>query len=102
MVFDPISIAIALKVIALIIALTFLTYQLILDWFLENEELVQSDMDNIAVTVKELFETGNYVIVQGVFNTRANKVVAGRKIQAKKVDDKVAELHRDQILVVYN
>ena len=99
---DPISIAIAFKLIALIIALLIITYQLILDWFQENEELVQSDMDNIAVTVKELFETGNYTVVQGVFNTRTEKVVAGRKLQAKKVDDQVADLHRDKVLVIYN
>lgn len=100
--FDPISIAIALKVVTLIIALLIITYQLILDWFQENEELVDSDMDNIAVTVKELFATGNYAVVQGVFNTRTDRVVAGRKLQAKKVDNQVEALHRDKVLVVYN
>jgi hypothetical protein len=99
---DPISIAIAFKVIALIIALLLITYQLILDWFQENEELVNSDADNIGVTVKELFDAGNYTLVQGVFNTRTDKVVAGRKLQSKKVDDQVAALHRDKVLVVYN
>lgn len=100
--FDPISIAIALKLVALVIALMIITYQVIIEWFQENEELVDSDADNIAVTVRDLFETGNYALVQGVFNTRNNKVVAGRKLQASKVDDQVASLHREKVLVVYN
>lgn len=99
---DPISIAIAFKLIALVVALFIITYELIIEWFQDNEELVDSDADNIAVTVKELFDTGNYALVQGVFNTRNNKVVAGRKLKSSKVDDQVASLHREKVLVVYN
>ncbi len=98
---DPITIIIGLKLIALVVALFLLTYQLILDWFQQNEELVASDIDNIGVTLKELYQTGNYKVVQGVFNTRTNTVVTGRKIQAQKIDQALDEKHRNQELVIY-
>lgn len=98
---DPITIILALKLIALVVALFLLTYQLVIDWFQEREELVESDIDNIAVTLKELYQTGNYKIVQGVFNTRTNEVVTGRKIHAQKIDQPLDEKHRDQQLVIY-
>ncbi len=103
---DPISIGViilACKVIAVIIALLIITYQSIIDWFQEQEieELVQSDMDYIPFTFMEHFETGNYSLVQGVFNKRTEKVVEGRKLQSKHVDNQVAALHRDKVLAIY-
>lgn len=98
---DPITIIIGLKLIALVVALFLLTYQLVLDWFQQNEELVASDIDNIGVTLKELYQTGNYKIVQGVFNKRTNQVVTGRKIHAQKIDQSLDEKHRNQELIIY-
>lgn len=101
---DPFTIAAiitAFKVITLVAVLFLLTYQLIVDWFQENETLVQSDIDNIAVTLKELYQTGNYRIVQGVFNTRTNEVVAGRRLHSQRINQELDEKHRDHQLVIY-
>jgi CRISPR/Cas system CMR subunit Cmr4 (Cas7 group RAMP superfamily) len=101
---DPLTIGaiiVAFKVITLVAVLVLLTYQYIIDWFQENEALVQSDIDNIAVTLKELYHAGDYKVVQGVFNTRTNEVVAGRKIHSQNIDEKLDEKHRDNQLVIY-
>lgn len=101
---DPLTIAAviaAFKVITLVAVLFLLTYQLIIDWFQENEALVQSDIDNIAITLKELYQAGNYRIVQGVFNTRTNEVVTGRKIHSQRIDQALDEKHQDHQLVIY-
>lgn len=98
---DPFTIIAAAKIITILVTLLFLTYRLLIDWFQQNEELVQADMDNIAFTVKDLYETNNFSLVQGVFNTRTNRVVDGRKIHAKDADGQVKELHRNKPLAIY-
>jgi hypothetical protein len=101
---EPITLAViaAIKLIILVaVFITVLTFQFIIDWFQQTEELVQSDKDNIGITIKEHYEAGDYKIVQGIFNTRTNKVVEGRRIQSKKIDQKLDEKHSDQILVIY-
>jgi len=99
---DPLTIIlVAIKVITVAAVVALITYGVLVAWFQEREELVQEDLDNIAFTIKELLDTDDYRLVQGIFNTRTEKVVDGRKIRARNADSKVKDLHREKQLVVY-
>ena len=98
---DPVTILLALKITAALVSLALVTYRFLITWFQAREQLMVRDRDNIAVTVRELFETNNYKLVQGVFNTRTNTVVDGRIIHARGLDQDVYKLHREKQLVIY-
>jgi len=73
----------------------------IIDWFRSRNDIKTRDEDNIAFTLKEKMATGQYNVVQGIFNTRTEKVVEGRNIHAKELDEQMTAAHRQQELVIY-
>lgn len=71
-------------------------------WFETRTTLYMSDADNIAVTVKEHWQSGNYKTVQGIFNTRTNRLADAHRITSQDVDDELKRLHENTPMVVYN
>jgi hypothetical protein len=73
----------------------------IVEWFQNRTALKQADRDNIAVTLKEQLASGEYRVVQGIFNTRTEAVVDGQVLKSNKIDQQTEEVHRNNNLVVY-
>ncbi|GHV85527.1 hypothetical protein AGMMS50230_11350 [Spirochaetia bacterium] len=92
--------AVAASVAVIVIAV--LNWDRIIEWFRSRQNLKQSDKDNIAFTLKEKWESGQYGTVQGIFNTRTGELLDAEKTHAKSVDEKVAEIHSKEELVLYN
>ena len=78
-----------------------LTMLMIVDWFTEREYIITSNPDHIAFTVKDNLESGNYRIVQGIFNKKKTTVKEKRVIEADELDDDVKKIHKKEILVTY-
>jgi len=79
--------------------LAFLNWDRIIDWFRSRAKLKQAHRDNIAFTVKEDLDNGNYSVVQGIFNTGTEQVLDAVKYEAKDVCD---ELKYSEPLTIYN
>jgi hypothetical protein len=73
----------------------------IIEWFRSSQALKEADKDNIAFTLLPPLTKGRYSLVQGIFNTRTNELVAGVKHKGKEIDDKLREVHKTHALVIY-
>ncbi len=72
------------------IVINILHWRDIIEWFqqcLNKQENV--DKDTIGFTIMESAESGNYTIVQGIFNKESSSVEDARRITAEKVDEEV-------------
>ncbi len=114
---EPITIAIAIKIVLAkvaaakvgaalvamtVIAVAVLTFEEITNWFTDRQTLKESDKDNIAFTLQEKLASGEYSTVQGIFNTRTQTIPAARTINSKRIDTKLASIHRVQELAIYS
>ncbi|QMW05438.1 hypothetical protein [Spirosoma foliorum] len=84
--------------VVIVLILTFLE---IVDWFTDRNDLKLEDEDNIAFTLQEKLETGDYKTVQGIFNKRTNTLKDARKVQSNKIDKELKSLHKDNEIVIY-
>jgi hypothetical protein len=84
-----------------VVVLAIVYYQDIVKWFRTRNDIKEADKDNIAFTIKDLTENGDFKIVQGIFNKRTETVVDGQVIQAKDVDADLVATHGNKKLVVY-
>lgn len=72
------------------VSVNLLSWRDIIEWFqqwMNKPENVNKNV--IGFTINEVFETGNYIIVQGVFNQTCNNVEDVRRITSKDVDEEV-------------
>jgi len=95
------EIIIGLAVCFAVSAFFILLFADVLGWFEARSTLRASDADNIAVTIKECWDSGNYRTVQGVFNTRTSQLADARRVKSQDVDDELRRLHADKPMVVY-
>jgi len=93
--------AIAAAGLGAAIVLALLNWDRIIDWFTGREALVLSDKENIAFTLQEKLANGEYHTVQGVFNKGSSKILDGETYDSENIDEKLAEVHRNDELVVY-
>jgi len=84
-----------------VLVIALLGWDTIINWFRGHEELKESDKDNIAFTIQDHLANGNYTTVEGIFNKRTDEVLDGVKYESKDIDEKVAEVHRKEPLVIY-
>jgi hypothetical protein len=73
----------------------------VVGWFREHETLVAEDLERVGFTLQRELANGNYEVVQGVFDRRTDKVMAGRKMVSPHLDEKLREVHRHRQLAVY-
>lgn len=101
---DPITIAIIAAVSALTVAVAMvvlLKWDDIIKWFEQRSRIKEADKDNIAFTLKERLKSGNYKVVQGIFNKRTDSVVDGKIVEAQQLEKKLAQTHQGQDVVLY-
>jgi hypothetical protein len=87
-------------VIEVIIRLAVLTFEAIDAWFQERAN--QTKIDDLAFTLKQEMKKG-YTVYQGFFDQAAGTVdkTKVRKVKAKGLDAKTADLHSKSNLVIY-
>jgi len=78
-----------------LIAVAFLAYEEIIDWFDEYLDTIHSSKNNLAFTIKDELENGNYQIVQGIFNQRTGDMIESREIEAEEIDEELLEVHEE-------
>jgi hypothetical protein len=76
-------------------------WQDIKNWFQGRNDIKEADAANIAFTIKAAFESGNYKVVQGIFNTESEELVEGRAMETSRLDPKFEQVHADKELVIY-
>ena len=94
----PIILAAAAALAITVVAILY--YDDIINWFHARNDLKTSDANNIAFTIKERLSTGNYKVVQGIFNKKSNKMVDGQQVEAESLSGDISR-HRAGELVVY-
>jgi hypothetical protein len=73
----------------------------IVNWFQSRNNLKVADRDNIAFTIKDRMASGEYTVIQGIFNKRTEEILDGRKMRTKALDSQFDRAHKDQDLVIY-
>ncbi len=73
----------------------------IVSWFQERTDVVNSNADNIAFTLKEKMTSGECVFVQGIFNKKTEQVKDVRRIESKEVDEELRSIHEAKTLAIY-
>ena len=71
----------------------FLTLEELMDWFEQNFNLLRKNKNNIAFTIRDTLENGNYQVVQGIFNNRTSEIVEERTIEAEEIDEELEKIH---------
>jgi hypothetical protein len=94
--------AIAFIEVVVLVSTAVLNFTQIVDWFNARRTNIPAlDKDQIYFTLRELWSTGNYKTVQGVFNTRTHRLADLRRIKSTSVDYQLADAHRSHRLVNY-
>jgi hypothetical protein len=97
----PIIIGACAALTCVVIGMAILKFEDILDWFRDKKKLKETDKANIAFTIKNAQETGNFNVVQGIFNTESGEVLDGQKYETEELDDELKQRHKDKALVIY-
>ena len=99
--FGMLGTLISLFVGAAVIYAAILTVNTVINWFQSRAALVNSDRDNIAFTIRERLNSGEYALYQGIFNKRTEQLVEGQKLVGERLDSELSQMHRDKTMVVY-
>ena len=93
----------AIMIAPIIFHIVLLTLALVIEWFDNYRYIVLSDPDNIAFTVKESLESGNYKVVQGIFNKRTSKVKEKevKVMEAEDLDEDFKKKHEKHKVAIY-
>lgn len=86
---------------AAVVYAAVLTVNSVVNWFRNRAQLVNSDKDNIAFTIRESLSSGKFAVYQGVFNTRTEQLLEGVKNECETLDSKLASLHAEEPMVIY-
>jgi len=78
-----------------LIAIAFLYYEEIMDWFEENLDTLHSNKNNLAFTITDMLDNGNYKVIQGIYNTRNDEIIEGRGVEAEEIDEELLEVHEE-------
>jgi len=76
-----------------------LTIGAIVDWFNGVDTSIPSE---VGFTVAEALSSGNFKVVQGVFNKNTNRVTAGRAMDVNEMDATLGSYHRGHKVVIYD
>ena len=77
-----------------------LTFGIISGWFknfayllVENDRRAMENREYLAFTIKTAMATKDYNIVQGIFDTKNQKIYDARAIKTDSIDSKIKEVH---------
>lgn len=92
-------------IIGSLLAVAFLTLQEIMNWFSQHYNILHKNKDNVAFTIKDKLENGNYQVVQGIFNDRTGNVIEEKTIETEAIDEELKKIHDEyedkDCIVVY-
>jgi len=97
-----ITLAVAIYDILTVIAIIILTIAEVFSWFRSKSALVTSDKNNVPFTLMDKLSSGDYGVIQGVFNKDTEKVLDARKYKAEQLDEQLKQAHRANPLVIYD
>lgn len=101
LVLDPWTIYIFFTSATAVFVGAVIAFNLIRSWFEKKRQLVESDKHNLGFTLKEKITNNDYVVYQGIFNRKEDKIFDGQKIQGKSLDGELEEVHQGKDLVIY-
>jgi hypothetical protein len=89
--------------VATLVAITVLiiSYQKIIEWFRNRQNLKEQDKANIAFTLTEHLANGDYEVVHGIFNKDTSELLDGEKQRSHNIDAELAKAHEKHELVLY-
>lgn len=89
----------AVTAVIVIVELAILT----VEWLMESfNSMKTGDKDEIGFTVKKALESGNYEVVQGVFNTNTDTIIDIKKIKTGQLDATVEGFHSHHEVAIYS
>jgi hypothetical protein len=86
---------------AILAVVSVLTWDRIQAWFKQREALYKSDTDNIAFSLVEKIEQGQFKVVYGLFNKRTQHLIEADAVAAESLDQTLLEYHDKEPLVIY-
>jgi len=103
-------------VVAVVVTVAALTVAGIAAWFQEREAILDSNKDALAFTLGAMINNKQYVeipglfsgkpganrIVQGIYDTKQNKILAMRAVSASNVDPAIKRAHTKERLAIYS
>jgi hypothetical protein len=104
---DPITwlilTAVAQLVIDVVIKLLHLAFAALADWFLDRQAQLAANPNALAVTVAQSLRSGDFNIVQGIFDQRAGTFVGQhRRVRAGSADPWVVQAHTGKPVTVWS
>jgi hypothetical protein len=93
--------AIAAIPVAAAVTVVVLNFTQIIDWFKKLRPNPKVDKSKLYFTLKDLWASGNYRTIQGVFDTRTQQLGKVRSITSKNIDARLADYHRNHELAIY-
>jgi hypothetical protein len=93
--------AIAARAIYEIVHYSYLTYKVVKEWFQDNKSLAR-DPNSVAATIKTSLESGDYAVIQGVFDKSTGSAIKARTIKYDDLSSEMEEVHSDKEVAIYN
>jgi hypothetical protein len=82
-----------------VVAIAYLTIRDVMSWFRERRHRLRNA--NVAATVIEHLNNGQYRTVQGILNQNTNAWVEHRIIESADIDAELTARHRGRRLVIH-
>jgi hypothetical protein len=75
------------------------TWDIIINWFKEHEELIKADKDNLGVLIRSM-ENDKHKIIQVIFNKKINKILDGVQYESENLDEETIENFGDKEMII--
>ncbi|MFG2002178.1 hypothetical protein ACGFNU_23800 [Spirillospora sp. NPDC048911] len=103
---DPLTLliltAVAQIVIDVVVQLLHLAFARLAEWFVSRQAQVAGNPNRMAVTVAESLRSGDFAVVQGIFDQyTGNFVGQPRRVRAGSADPQVSWLHSGNRVAVW-
>lgn len=97
----PLLIAILAGVGALaILFVILLLYKRVISYLQARQSLKESDAENIAFSINQRLQSGNYKTVYGIFNKEKSKILEAEAVESEKIDQEMANMHKENELAI--
>lgn len=74
----------------------------IIGWFNQYSSSLEANPQKVAFTLAESMKSGDYKVVQGIFNKKTNELVTARRVTSSQMDEETRRIHADQKLAIYS
>lgn len=91
--------ALAELIIEVVLTVVVLAFAAVVDWFVQRRAVM--DENDIAFTLRRQLDSGGYTVVQGIFDESTNQVSDARRVNANRLDPRLAKAHARENLAIY-